>query len=222
MGHLGLAYIGACLLRDGHDVRVLDAKNEPLGNDQIRRHALEFQPDIFGATAMTHEIHAAADACGIAKGVHREILRVVGGPHSSALPERTLAEFPMIDVAAVGEGENTMRELCEAVARKTELAGFEKISGIAFRRGDLVRRTEGRRWIENLDELPFPAWHLFPAHADWPMFGSHGCPFGCIFCQRVMGRRVRLRTVDNVMAELDAREKQPANSPSGSRTKPSV
>jgi hypothetical protein len=37
LGHLGLAYIGACQLRDGHDVRVLDAKNEPIGNDDIRR-----------------------------------------------------------------------------------------------------------------------------------------------------------------------------------------
>lgn len=208
LGHLGLAYIGACLLRDGHDVRVLDAKNEPLGDAEIRRHALEFQPNIFGATAMTHEIHAAADACGIAKGVNREILTVVGGPHSSALPERTLAEFPMIDVATVGEGENTMRELCEALAGETGPAGFEKIPGIAYRSGDLVRRTESRRWIENLDALPFPAWHLFPAHIDWPMFASRGCPFGCIFCQRVMGRRARLRTVDNVIAELDAREEE--------------
>jgi radical SAM superfamily enzyme YgiQ (UPF0313 family) len=64
---------------------------------------------------MTHEIHAAAEAGGVAKGVSRDILTVVGGPHSSALPERTLAEFPTIDVAATGEGENIMRDLCEAL-----------------------------------------------------------------------------------------------------------
>ena len=207
-GHLGLGYIGACLLRDGNDVRVLDAKNESLGDDGIRRHVLAFQPDVFGATAMTHEIHAAADACGIVKGVDRGIFTVVGGPHSTALPERTLAEFPMIDAAVVGEGENTMRELCEAVARKDGPAGLEKVRGIAFRSGDLVRRTESRHWIENLDALPFPAWHLFLPHLDWAVFAGRGCPFGCIFCQRVLGRRVRLRTVDNVIAELDAREEQ--------------
>jgi len=206
-GHLGLGWIAACLLQRGHSVQVLDAKNQPITDEDVRRHVAEFQPRIFGVTAMTHEIHAAAHACAVVKEVSPNILTIVGGPHTSALPERTLEEFPSVDVAAVAEGEATMCELASAIEAAPPEAVLAEIRGIAFRLRDKVFRTPNRPWLENLDELPFPAWHLFP-RVFWPSFASRGCPFGCVFCQRVMGRRLRVRSVDNVLAELDALEQQ--------------
>jgi len=203
LGHLGLAYIGACLLKEGHTVRVLDAKNEAITDEDLRRHIEEFQPDIFGVTAMTHEVHAAAHACTVVKGTNGGCLTVIGGPHSSARPEQTLVEFPSIDVAVAGEGEITMCELAMLSTKDRKTAAFERILGITFQTRDSVQGNANRPWIENLDVLPFPAWHLFP-HVDWPVVAGRGCPFGCAFCQRVLGRRVRLRSVDNVIAELDA------------------
>jgi anaerobic magnesium-protoporphyrin IX monomethyl ester cyclase len=202
-GHLGLAYIAACLIRAGHTVKVLDAKNSDVTDEDVTRHIGEFQPDIFGATAMTHEIHAAAHACEVVKQARPEVLTVVGGPHTTALPERTLTEFPPIDIAVMGEGEQTMLELAAVARSDWGPAAFREIQGITFRDGECACRTAQRPWMLDLDTLPVPAWDLFPS-VSWPVFASRGCPFGCAFCQRVMGRRVRVRSVDSVIVELDA------------------
>ena len=206
-GHLGLGYIAACLLQRGHMVRVLDAKNDVVTDDVLRRHLLEFEPELFGVTAMTHEIHAAAEACAIAKRVSPGIWTVIGGPHTTALPERTLEEFSSVDIAVAGEGEITMTELAEAKASGAVPSDLENVLGIAFRLGDRVVRTGKRPWMKNLDDLPFPAWELFPK-VSWGVLSSRGCPFGCIFCQRVLGRQVRFRSVDSVLAEFDALEER--------------
>ena len=100
-----------------------------------------------------------------------------------------------------------MSELAEARARGARLAELGDILGISFRDGDRIARTGARPWMENLDDLPFPAWELFPKIC-WPVMAARGCPFGCVFCQRVLGRRVRLRSVDNVLAEFDALEQR--------------
>jgi len=207
IGHLGLGYLAACLLQRGHIVRVLDAKNDVVTDDGLGQHLLEFQPELFGVTAMTHEIHAAADACAIAKRACPDIWTVIGGAHTTALPERTLEEFPSVDITVAGEGEITLTELAEAKASGAVPSELENILGIAVRVGDRVLRTGKRPWLENLDDLPFPAWELFPK-VSWGVMSSRGCPFGCIFCQRVLGRQVRFRSVDNVLAEFDALEER--------------
>jgi anaerobic magnesium-protoporphyrin IX monomethyl ester cyclase len=206
-GHLGLGYLAASLLQRGHTVRVLDAKNDIVTGEVLRQHLLEFQPELFGVTAMTHEIHTAAEACAIAKRVSPEIWTVIGGPHTTALPERTLEEFSSVDIAVAGEGEIAITELAEAKAGGAVPAELESILGLAYRAGDRVLRTGRRPWMGNLDDLPFPAWELFPK-VSWGVISSRGCPFGCIFCQRVLGRQVRLRSVDNVLAEFDALEQR--------------
>jgi radical SAM superfamily enzyme YgiQ (UPF0313 family) len=186
---------------------VLDAKNSFVTDEVLRHHVADFQPALFGVTAMTHEVHAAAHACAVVKEVYPETWTVIGGPHTSYLPERTLHEFPSIDITVAGEGELTMTELADAKSRGASHSELENVLGIAFRGNGGVVRTSERPWMENLDDLPLPAWGLFPKVA-WPIMSSRGCPFGCIFCQRVLGRRVRVRSVDNVLAELDALESQ--------------
>lgn len=201
VGHLGLGYVAAVLLHEGHEVSVIDAKNDNLSYEQIRQCVIDFRPDILGVTAMTHEIHAAARTCTDVKRAAPAVLTVVGGPHATALPERMLDEFPDIDVAVIGEGEYTAAELARALPSND----FTTIPGIAFRRENSIVRTTPRPWITDLDSVPFPAWHLFPK-VTWPVIAGRGCPFGCTFCQRALGRKVRMRTTDNVIAEFDAQE----------------
>jgi len=206
-GHLGLGYLAAYLLRDGHQVRVLDAINSSVTDDALAEHTTKFQPHLFGVTAMTHEVHAAAHACSVVKATHAATWTVIGGPHATALPDRTLAEFPDFDIAVAGEGEITLSEIVTARANGATLADLSGILGIAFRNGSRILRNPARPWIENLDDLPFPAWELFPK-VYWPVMAARGCPFGCVFCMRVLGRRLRMRSVDNVLAEFDALEQR--------------
>lgn len=206
-GHLGIGYLAAYLLQRGHQVCVLDAKNSFVNDDTLRQHLANFQPQLFGVTAMTHEVHAAAHACSVAKRVNPGVWTVIGGPHATALPERTLQEFPDVDITVAGEGEITLTELVQARSAGATASELADILGISFRDGGRIVRTGARPWMENLDDLPFPAWGLFPK-VYWPVMAARGCPFGCVFCMRVLGRRVRMRSVDNVLAEFDALEQQ--------------
>jgi len=205
-GHLGLGYLASYLMQQGHTIRILDAKNQLVSEETLRQHLLEFQPEIFGVTAMTHEIYCAAGICALIKRMDPKVWTVAGGAHTSALPQRTLEEFPSIDIAAAGEGEITMSELAAAKAAGASSSELRHVAGIAFRSKDQVAFNGKRPWLENLDSLPFPAWELFPK-VSWGVMSARGCPFGCIFCQRVLGRKMRLRSVDNVLAEFDALEK---------------
>ncbi len=208
IGHLGLGYVAACLLRSGHEVRVIDAKNEKLSANAVIERIQQYDPAMVGITAMTHEICHAGGLCAAIKDSAPRCVTVVGGPHTSALPERTLREFPAIDAAVYGEGEQAACELADAVAGGAFRRDWASIRGIAFRNGDEIHLTCPRPPLADLDALPFPAWELFPRGVPWPIYAGRGCPFLCSFCQRVLGNRIRLRSVDNVVAEIDALEER--------------
>ena len=202
VGHLGLAYIAAVLEKSGHTVSVIDGKAEKLSPKSIASRVVESKSLIAGITAMTHEIYLAHEiACEIKR--HNPGIRViVGGPHTSALPERTLEEFEAFDVAVSGEGEITMLEIVECFASGDD-ADLGKVRGISYRQNNEIYRNPLREFMssEDLEELPFPAWHLFPEQG-LPMFAGRGCPYRCKFCMRVLGNRVRIRSPENVVAEI--------------------
>ncbi len=152
-GHLGLGYIGACLLRDGHDVIAVDAKHERLNAAQVADRLYEFAPDIVGVTAMTHEIFSASAVCEKVKSRLPQTLTMVGGPHATALPERTLEEFPAIDIAVVGEGEETACAIARQVGMST--MPLWEVNGIAFRKEGRVVKTDVRPWHRfRFDTIP--------------------------------------------------------------------
>ncbi|MGB2987794.1 MAG: radical SAM protein [Phycisphaerae bacterium] len=208
VGHLGLGYVAACLLREGHDVIGIDAKMENLSPSATLERICDLGPDMVGVTATTHEIWHAGWLCAGVKAALPDCVTVVGGPHTTALPERTLKEFPGIDVAVRGEGEETACELAEAVEGGVPRYRWGNILGIAYRNGNDLHLNAPRPFITDLDALPFPAWEAFPRELYWPLYAGRGCPFRCAFCQRVLGHRIRMRSVDNVLAEMDAMEER--------------
>lgn len=199
----GLAYIGAFLHSKGINVKGIDAKVDNLLPGKVVEKALRLNFDVVGITAMTPDIKAAGS---IAKGIKKarpSTLIVVGGAHATAMPEITLKEFDAFDVAAFSEGEFLLYDLIKAYAHNKNRNAFSEIPGIVYRKDDgTLVRTTVREPIKNLDALPFPKWDLFPPCREYPIYGSRGCPFQCIFCQRVLGNRARKRSPENVLSEI--------------------
>jgi radical SAM superfamily enzyme YgiQ (UPF0313 family) len=203
VGHLGLAYLAAVLESSGHECSVIEAKYHVLSPDKVEAEVLSDESDLVGITAMTHEIHIAHDIAARIKRASSHLVTVVGGPHATALPERTLQEFPAFDFAVSGEGENTLLEIvkhCESGSGSSALNG---IKGCAFRQDGRAIVNEPRPFMDaaELDALPFPAWHLFPDQP-FPQFAGRGCPYRCAFCMRVLGNKVRMRSPQSVIAEI--------------------
>jgi anaerobic magnesium-protoporphyrin IX monomethyl ester cyclase len=198
--HIGIAYIAAYLKNHGmDDVSVIDGKLAKLTIEQTVEEVKKRRPRILGLTAMTHQIVATHKLALAVKDALPETITVLGGFHGSFLPERTLKEFPKFDYISVGEGEVAFHEFVHRVGAGDDVSG---VQGIAGRRGDSVY-VNGRGAIpEDLDDLGMPAWEMFPNAPKYHVMSQRGCPFGCNFCSRPYGRKLRHRSVSHVIKEL--------------------
>ena len=135
-------------------------------------------------------------------------------------PELTLRE--LIDAL---EGKTGQNETMEALMQKTDPArkpmtaemaqsgNFSAIKGLGWRSAGEIKITPDRPFIPDLDDLPLPMHHLLPLNKyRLPLIKgpysfvvpSRGCTAGCKFCIKHVSYNysVRLRSAENVMAEL--------------------
>ena len=134
---------------------------------------------------------------------------VLGGPHATFMDKEILSQEPSVDVVVRGEGEQTLLELTEKITNQESLNDVE---GITFRKEGQILQNPTRPYIQNLDELPFPAYKHFPldkyrlfGKLFFPVITSRGCPFQCSFCttSRILGKQYRARTAKNIGDELE-------------------
>lgn len=210
--HIGLAYVAAYLREKGYKVSIIDSPIEKLKLQDIEERIRKIKPDFIGMTATSMQIN---EAHLLAKFIKEEIDRnmpiIIGGYHATALPKETLDYSKYFDYVVYGEGEITTFELLESIEENKSL---KNISGIAYRKGSKLMVNKPRSRISNLDSLPFPALDLFPLGKynpcaslnkkilEVPISSSRGCPYQCIFCSRPMGKKVVMRSVDNVIEEI--------------------
>lgn len=202
---LGIGYMSAVLEQNGYDVDVLDASALELSYDEIGQEIIERNPDIVSISALTPTIGVALDSADKVKQVKPDTIVVLGGYHPT-FEFKSVLEEPSVDVVVRGEGEYTLLELVRAVENKEDL---KDVAGLAFHDesdGSLVL-TPDRPVIQDLDELPFPAFHLFPMEKYRilnittnvaTIITTRGCPMQCSFCSSVAlhGNKLRRRSYE--------------------------
>lgn len=224
---LGLGYIASVLKNNGHHVRIYNAdylneKNyanqieifENYGNYknvlrdlqqpiwlEIRNVINDFSPDVVGITALTGTYKSAENIAKIVKDLNSNITVLVGGVHPTLLPDETIKN-ECFDYVVRGEGEQTFLELVNGKKK-------EDISGLTYRdnKGNIVHNPS-REFIEDLDELPFPARELYLNEVEGMDYGyimtARGCPFECTYCasKKIWNRKTRFRSEKNVIDEI--------------------
>lgn len=205
---LGVTYVAAAFEDAGADVRIFDYIVSRYTPEKLHAQMDEFRPDVLGATSVTLNFSGAAQIVCEAKRYRPSLITMMGGPHVSFDAERTLHDYPGIDLIVAGEGEGTIAEL---MAEDCHPSGWDHIPGLFFRLNDRIVSTGQRPFLENLDGLPLPARHLLPLSRykalGYPIsiITSRGCPYSCIFClgRRMVGSRVRLRNPERVVDEIE-------------------
>jgi radical SAM superfamily enzyme YgiQ (UPF0313 family) len=201
---VGPAFIAAYLRAHGHEVRFLRARLDMAEADVVARVRAE-SPDLLGLSLTTRQWLRGRDLVAAIRA-ELDVPVIAGGLHPTFSPEGVLAA-PGFDFVCLGEGEEAMLELAEALAAG---ARTDAVANVWPRGG---ARPALRPPFEPIDELPFAARDLL----DEPLGTVHmatqrGCPFPCTYCAaRIykelysdVGTYGRRRSAENVLAELEA------------------
>jgi radical SAM superfamily enzyme YgiQ (UPF0313 family) len=183
---LGPICVAACLERDGHECAVFDLRID--GEEQGLALCRAFKPDVVGLQCnFTTERNRTVRLASRIKAENPGVFIVVGGHDASRDPD--WFHHDSVDVIAIGDGEEVMPQLVDALQAGHDLANVP----------GLVLHREGR-WVStghaptrgNLDDYPLPARHLIERYADHYYINFHkplalmetarGCPFKCNFC----------------------------------------
>lgn len=204
-----LATAAAVLEKAGHTLFFMDAQAKNMPTADVIPLLKQFKPDMVVSQATTPSIYADIESSRMVKEAVGGDLHVMVGPHVSAEPEDTLRTANgAVDAVCLREYDYTLRDLANGVPLKDCL-------GVAYLDGDTYKQNAERPYIENLDELPFPAWHHLDIH-DYrdgaklfpflTALTSRGCRYRCSYCQipQVMnGHGYRGRSVENVVDEME-------------------
>jgi anaerobic magnesium-protoporphyrin IX monomethyl ester cyclase len=149
----------------------------------------------------------------VIKEENSSITAVLTGVHGTVTPELLFGESEKLDIIVRGEPEDTVRSLA--------VKQIDTVKGISYRQGNQVVHNENRDKPVDLDLLPFPAYdridfsrYEYKDSALLPqpfsiIESSRGCPFKCIFCNKVMhGNRYRCRSAESILAEQDLLQKK--------------
>jgi len=202
--HVGLGYLASALTTHNCDVKVLDFENFHSNRKERLDAALNWKPTVIGITVTTFSVKDAINIISYCKNRY-DCFYIAGGPHVTMDPENFMEKHKeLFNCAVVGEGDETIVDVTNAVRRNASLTGIAGI--IYYDRGKLVR-TE-RELIEDLDSLPFPNYHVFDSLGKtivtYPIITERGCPYHCVFClsAHIWRRKWRVRTPENVLAEI--------------------
>lgn len=216
---VNLASIASFLLNEGFEVKITDLSADEITLEDLPKYLPEHF-DVVGVSSLTPTIIQSAEILKIAKQINPECITIMGGPHISALPYRTMSEFTIVDYGIIGEGEITLCELLKTLGQSRKA---DNINGLIYRDNGTLRFTGQRERITDLDILPLPAYHLLPMekyqlklHHLWSnenielspytnLITSRGCPYSCNFCgiKTVWGNSIYFKSAGYVLKEID-------------------
>ena len=227
---LGLAYIAAALQKEEHKIQVIDSSAE--GFEQVEKfiadlylyglsapqitQLIEGQPTVICFGLMfTNNWLSSRELIKLVKEKFPKAILIAGGEHATAAPDLCLQHSPL-DYIVLGEGEETIVHLVDAIENKRELS---EVPGIAFLKDQKLFKTKPRKRIKEIKEIPWPAWDLFPlqkyfdhkmSHGVYrgrtlPVMATRGCPYTCTFCSnpQMWGKKYEMRPPEDFVNELE-------------------
>jgi radical SAM superfamily enzyme YgiQ (UPF0313 family) len=212
---LGILCLASSLEKHGVEVHVVDGEFEALSTLDVVARIEQIDPDLVGLTSTTVAFKNAIKLGQAIKKCCGNVPVVIGGCHVTANQKEALSHL-CFDYGVIGEGEKTLLELARAISEKEDVSG---IKGLVYRKSEdnHIVETPRRPYIDNLDELPLPAYHLLKSIESYhpplgcyryrPVFSmitTRGCPHRCIFCDNsVFGRTIRYHSAEYVLSEIE-------------------
>jgi radical SAM superfamily enzyme YgiQ (UPF0313 family) len=208
---ISLALSAAVVREAGHEAALNDCIVEELDFPDLQRIVADWRPDLVLLNTATPSIESDLSAAAAIKEVCPDCRIAAFGIHPMVYPEACLEQALALDYVIIGEPEQAIRDLADALEQER---GVEKVQGIVYREGNGVVRTPERPPLRNLDSLPFPAWDLVDRtryrmpFTDEPFLlvaTGRGCPYYCHICADTTfyGHQLALKSPDRIVDELE-------------------
>ncbi len=214
----GLAYIASVCREAGHDVVVYNQDIYHWSEQHLLHFLNNNDFDIVGLSAVGG-YYQYKKVLKISQAINASVRRpfyILGG-HLAAPEPAYFLHKTGADAIAIGEGERTIIEIINALEKKESLA---LVKGIAFSEKGKCIKTHSQPLIKIIDEIPLPAWDLFPInhysllrmpHINnnercMPVLSGRGCTFNCNFCFR-MDEGFRPRSTESIIEEIQILKK---------------
>jgi len=217
----GIAYISSSLKSNGYSVNCLDLafikreERESALLNALQRTGAE----IVGINGFSNEFREIQFIVNSIRKYNPAIIIIAGGPMVSSDPEH-VHSWLSLDFAVVGEGEETIIELADAIETQSD---YSAIPGIVFKKENNSIKTCDREVTNDINSIPFPDYagfnlalyidsqKLFPRDFFTlsfdnpriiPLFAARSCPYKCTFCSHSI-KKYRMRTLDSLFEEID-------------------
>jgi len=214
--HLGAPlpyiYIAPYLLQAGIDVEIIDLRIDR--QRVLERYLQEKKPVITGLSVMPGSALPRTLQLGQTIKEISPSTTVVWGGAFPSLHQDFCLNLPYVDYVVVGDGEETMPELAEALSNGNPSEAVSCVNGLAYRNDDAIIRTEPRQPVD-LDANSIGAWELVEKYIDYylgpnkylAINTARGCPHKCTFCYNNLmyrgHKRYRIKSVDTALEEID-------------------
>jgi len=171
---------------------------------EVVSYILASEPDIIDFYSLAGSYHTCLEISRRIKAMYPHIKIVLGGPQAALTAESSLRLFPWIDIIGIGEGEPAIVDLIQAFSGQMD---YSEVPNIVYRDGDTICLNKHRKWIEDLDTLPFPDYSLIPNldhYSEIPVETGRGCPFNCSFCasQKFWAKKIRNKSNARILNEI--------------------
>ncbi|MCX5862304.1 MAG: radical SAM protein [Deltaproteobacteria bacterium] len=208
---IGLAYIASMLEKEKFTCSIIDANLLGLSPEEIASE-ITWDPKIIGFYVNSFVYSSVRKLCGMLKNLKKNTFFLAGGPAPSVIDPELFLKDINCDALIKGEGEYAVLKIMQNI-KKGKYPFDESVPGLAwFSDSRLIVNPTER--IKNLDEIPFPAYHLLPDFRKYrtrsrkspsaAMITSRGCTFSCTFCSKdIFGNKTTLRSAENVLNEID-------------------
>jgi len=215
---LGLMYLSAFCKNVFRDIecRIFHTSTSSDPRSDLKALTSDFHPDLIGFRSLSIAQGMFKDITRYVRRMDPRVLLVAGGPYPSTSYDELLNQ-KLVDVVVMGEGERTFTDIVGALRDKGEIP--RDLCGTAVKNGGHIRVNPPAEPIQDLDALPFPDYSIIDLKAYDGLvnqaledtsqcafiFCSRGCPYRCFYCHRLFAKKLRRRSAENILSEMQER-----------------
>lgn len=171
--------------------------------EQILQDIYKRKPDVIGFSCYIWNISYVKMILADIKKVLPDVKIWAGGPEVSYHAEAFLKEEPAVDLVMMGEGEITFAHFLKALLEGEDL---KQVPGLMLRNADGTFTDTGFRQVMDMSQIPFPYAFMDMKELEHRIIyyeSSRGCPFSCAYCLSSIDKKLRFRSLDLVLPELE-------------------